>query len=254
MSLCGAGNVKFSVTDISAPRLHTCSTVSLSPAQLPVRNAKSLSFTACHGSAVACCILASHCQIYQVVTAWGLQVPMQAGFRKARMQQMHCSVLYCLSMLSCAPGGGGSGTATGFLARLSALLRGRQAGADTIHVEGVTASHIAQAAKLTEGFSGRELAKLMASMQVWTHACDCSSDAGRQRVWTKDWVRASHAVSGLGVRLCVLCVQAAAYATKEAHLTAPLFESVLYTKVQEHKRRGEFLMAGAAEAAPIILE
>ncbi|KAK9789371.1 hypothetical protein WJX73_007444 [Symbiochloris irregularis] len=111
-----------------------------------------------------------------------------------------------------AAGAGGSGTATGPFARLALLLRGRRAGADTIQVEGITASHIAQAAKITQGFSGRELAKLMASMQ------------------------------------------AAAYATKGAALTAPLFESVLHVKVQEHKRRGEILMAGAAQAAPIILE
>lgn len=49
-------------------------------------------------------------------------------------------------------------------------------------------------------------------------------------------------------------MQAAAYSTKEGVLTAPLFESVLHVKVQEHKRRGEFLMAGALEQAPIIVE
>lgn len=73
---------------------------------------------------------------------------------------------------SACSGGAGSGTNRSLGQRLTALLRGRKASADTIAVEGVTASHIAQAAQLTEGFSGRELAKLMASMQVRWRACN----------------------------------------------------------------------------------
>ena len=72
----------------------------------------------------------------------------------------------CLSSLCLYTGGAGSSTGRSWGQRLASLIRGRKAGADAIAVEGVTASHIAEAAKLTEGFSGRELAKMMASMQV----------------------------------------------------------------------------------------
>ena len=64
------------------------------------------------------------------------------------------------------PGAAGSGGARGVRARLSALLRGRRGSADAIKVEGVTGDHLQAAARVTTGFSGRELAKLMASVQV----------------------------------------------------------------------------------------
>ena len=43
---------------------------------------------------------------------------------------------------------------------------GRSARSDAIAVRGVTDAMIAEAAAATEGFSGRELAKMVASMQV----------------------------------------------------------------------------------------
>lgn len=62
---------------------------------------------------------------------------------------------------------GGAGTAAvGLRARLSALLRGQKASADTIRVEGVTEQHVQEAADATEGFSGRELAKMISSIQT----------------------------------------------------------------------------------------
>ena len=63
-------------------------------------------------------------------------------------------------------GGAGSGGARGARGKLSALLRGRRSSADAIKVQGVTGEHLRAAAQLTAGFSGRELAKLMASVQV----------------------------------------------------------------------------------------
>ena len=64
-------------------------------------------------------------------------------------------------------GGAGSGTRS-FAQQLQSVLRGRKTSADAIKVDGLTASDINKAAKLTEGFSGRELAKFMASVQVCT--------------------------------------------------------------------------------------
>ena len=83
-----------------------------------------------------------------------------------RPQQPHCLQLSDLLVCALLLGGAGSGTARGLAARLSMLLRGRSAGADAINCDGITASDIAQAAKVTAGFSGRELAKLMSSLQV----------------------------------------------------------------------------------------
>ena len=63
-------------------------------------------------------------------------------------------------------GGAGAGTEGGLSGRLRAWLRGRSARSDAIAVRGVTDAMIAEAAAATEGFSGRELAKMVASMQV----------------------------------------------------------------------------------------
>lgn len=46
------------------------------------------------------------------------------------------------------------------------LLRGHSSGPDQIKLERLDDSMLLQAAKQTEGFSGRELAKLVASMQA----------------------------------------------------------------------------------------
>ena len=77
-------------------------------------------------------------------------------------------------------GGAGSGGARGARGKLSALLRGRRSSADAIKVQGVTGEHLRAAAQLTAGFSGRELAKLMASVQV--RGLECCKDLGL-RVW-----------------------------------------------------------------------
>ena len=49
---------------------------------------------------------------------------------------------------------------------MRAWLRGRGAKSDAIAVRGITPAMIDEAATATEGFSGRELAKMVASMQV----------------------------------------------------------------------------------------
>ena len=46
------------------------------------------------------------------------------------------------------------------------MLRGQGTSPDQIHIEGVPADMITDAARQTDGFSGRELAKLVASMQA----------------------------------------------------------------------------------------
>lgn len=49
---------------------------------------------------------------------------------------------------------------------VQAMLRGRSSGPDQIQVETISPEMLREAAQATEGFSGRELAKLMASMQA----------------------------------------------------------------------------------------
>ena len=66
----------------------------------------------------------------------------------------------------CGAGGAGSGGETGIAGRLRALLRGRGGRPDAIKAKGITPDIIQEAAAATEGFSGRELAKLVASMQA----------------------------------------------------------------------------------------
>ena len=66
----------------------------------------------------------------------------------------------------CCAGGAGSGGERGIAGRLRALLRGRGGRPDAIKAKGITPDIIQEAAAATEGFSGRELAKLVASMQA----------------------------------------------------------------------------------------
>ncbi|EFJ44341.1 hypothetical protein VOLCADRAFT_64976 [Volvox carteri f. nagariensis] len=56
-----------------------------------------------------------------------------------------------------AEGGAGAGSAGGPLARLTAMIKGRK---------GITEELLAETARATEGFSGRELAKLLAAVQA----------------------------------------------------------------------------------------
>jgi hypothetical protein len=52
------------------------------------------------------------------------------------------------------------------MGRIQAFLRGRSADPDVLKMRDITPDLITEAAAVTEGFSGRELAKLVASMQV----------------------------------------------------------------------------------------
>jgi len=65
-----------------------------------------------------------------------------------------------------ATGGAGAEAEKGLAGRLRAFLRGRSARPDAIQMRGITPELVQEAAAATEGFSGRELAKLVASMQV----------------------------------------------------------------------------------------
>jgi hypothetical protein len=64
------------------------------------------------------------------------------------------------------PGGAGAGAETGLAARLRAMLRGRKTVSDRVKMVGIDDALIREAVSATDGFSGRELAKLVASMQV----------------------------------------------------------------------------------------
>eukprot|EP00877_Chromochloris_zofingiensis_P015243 jgi/Chrzof1/9973/Cz04g22140.t1 len=63
-------------------------------------------------------------------------------------------------------GEAGAGTETGLWGRLQALLRGRKVAADKIEIRGVDQATLMEAAEIMEGFSGREIAKFMASVQA----------------------------------------------------------------------------------------
>jgi hypothetical protein len=54
----------------------------------------------------------------------------------------------------------------GISGRVNALLRGRKMEAEKIAIKGIDEAKLQQAAKATEGFSGRELAKFMAAVQA----------------------------------------------------------------------------------------
>lgn len=67
----------------------------------------------------------------------------------------------------CLQGEAGAGASSGLGARVSALLRGRKLAADRINVDSaMNEAVLASAAKRMEGFSGREIAKFMASVQA----------------------------------------------------------------------------------------
>lgn len=60
---------------------------------------------------------------------------------------------------------------------MTAWLRGRSGAPDRIELRGIDAALLDDAAAATQGFSGRELAKLVASMQV------CSRNQGSSSVF-----------------------------------------------------------------------
>ena len=63
-------------------------------------------------------------------------------------------------------GGAGAGAQRGLFGRLTAFLHGRSVRPDAIALRGITPELVQEAAAATDGFSGRELAKLVASMQA----------------------------------------------------------------------------------------
>lgn len=72
-------------------------------------------------------------------------------------------MLYCAAL----QGEAGAGVTQGLGSRVSMLLRGRKLAADRITVDpAVTDALLADAAKRMQGFSGREIAKFMASVQA----------------------------------------------------------------------------------------
>ncbi|KAL4854855.1 ATPase family AAA domain-containing protein 3 [Chlorella vulgaris] len=85
-------------------------------------------------------------------------------------------------------GGAGAATSRGMWARVKAALRGRKGGPDTIAVKDVTDADLWWAAERTEGFSGRELAKFMTSVQAMaygSHNAELSSAMFRRMVDSK---------------------------------------------------------------------
>ena len=101
-------------------------------------------------------------------------------------------------------------------------------------MRGITAEIIDEAAAVTEGFSGRELAKMVASMQVGLcfmcttcqHACRCPEFLFALDIHSSCRLRSA--------------VQAAVYGSREAALTPEIFRGVLRMKVHEHEQRRQF--------------
>ena len=75
-------------------------------------------------------------------------------------------VMHWRDVLPTNVGGAGARAETGILGRIRALLRGRSGRPDAIQAKGITPELIQEAADATKEFSGRELAKLVASMQA----------------------------------------------------------------------------------------
>lgn len=70
-------------------------------------------------------------------------------------------------MIPASQGEAGTGKSGGLGHKLSMMLRGRKLSADRITVDaGVNQQLLEAAAKRMEGFSGREIAKFMASVQA----------------------------------------------------------------------------------------
>ena len=107
-------------------------------------------------------------------------------------------------------GGAGAGTEQGFAARMAAWLRGRSGAPDRIELRDIDAALLDEAAAATQGFSGRELAKLVASMQVCCHNQGLSSVFNYRLEAFRGWSNADMKVSSnaalglLGVAFRVL--------------------------------------------------
>ncbi len=82
-------------------------------------------------------------------------------------------------MFTCKHTGGAGAESQGLWGRVQAFFRGRSGAPDAIKIRDISPELIEEAAVATEGFSGRELAKLVASMQVASrghlHAAAASS-------------------------------------------------------------------------------
>lgn len=86
---------------------------------------------------------------------------------------VHCTATILVYNV-CLPrraGGAGAAAERGFAARMMAWLRGRSGAPDRIELRDIDGGLLDEAAAATEGFSGRELAKLVASMQVTALPC-----------------------------------------------------------------------------------
>ena len=177
-------------------------------------------------------------------------------------------------------GGAGAGAERGIVGRIRALMRGRAGRPDAIQAKGITPDLIQEAAVATEDFSGRELAKLVASMQASpahnvpmpatrsaskladTYACSCSPDIGAPFLDMLDddklqvrcpycdvaslqsWKSSRCPGTALRIQMALKhndwWSQAAVYGSKDATLTPEIFRRVLRMKLKEHEQRRGF--------------
>jgi ATPase family AAA domain-containing protein 3A/B len=87
-----------------------------------------------------------------------------------------------------AEGGAGAAASRSLWERFSAALRGRKSGPETIAVKDMADGDLWWAAEQMDGFSGRELAKFMASVQAMaygSHNAELTSAMFRRMVETK---------------------------------------------------------------------
>lgn len=102
--------------------------------------------------------------------------------------------------------------------------RGRRADADRIRIQGVDDALLQEAARKTEGFSGRELAKLMASAQAAAYGSTDGVLTGDMFTRVCCWMECGDSASGHRIM---------------THHPRN-YSQVVDTKIREHKQRRAF--------------
>jgi ATPase family AAA domain-containing protein 3A/B len=93
-----------------------------------------------------------------------LEFPLPNPGERKKMLQLYMDAY--ITKAGTAEGGAGAGTGGGLKQRIDNFLRGRKQSADRIAVVDITEQTLQHAAELMEGFSGREIAKFIASVQA----------------------------------------------------------------------------------------
>jgi ATPase family AAA domain-containing protein 3A/B len=93
-----------------------------------------------------------------------LEFPLPTPGERKKMLELYMDKY--ITKAGTAEGGAGAGSGGGLKQRIDNFLRGRKQSTDRIAVANVTDQTLQRAAQLMDGFSGREIAKFMASVQA----------------------------------------------------------------------------------------